>query len=318
MKVIVIGASGHIGTYLVPQLVKGGFDVVAITRGKSKTYVSDSAWNYVENVYLDRNNDEDFAEKIAKLNGDVVVDLINFDIEDTKKMVAALKDTNLSHYLFCSSVWAHGRAEFIPEDPNSLKEPLDHYGKDKYASELYLKKEYRENSFPATIIMPGQISGPGWTIMNPQATKDNSVFQKIADGKEIYLPNFGMETLHHVHAYDVAKMFYQAITHRNNALGESFHAVAKESMTLYGYAKALYKYFNQEPKIKFLSWEKFCEYLNNDEYIDDCYHHIARSGHYSIEKAQRLLEYSPKYTTLETVEEAMKSYLDRGVIKLNQ
>ena len=35
MKVVVIGACGHIGSYLVPKLVKGGFKVVAISRGKS-------------------------------------------------------------------------------------------------------------------------------------------------------------------------------------------------------------------------------------------------------------------------------------------
>ena len=35
MKVVVIGACGHIGSYLVPKLVKGGFKVAAISlRGK--------------------------------------------------------------------------------------------------------------------------------------------------------------------------------------------------------------------------------------------------------------------------------------------
>lgn len=34
MKVVVIGACGHIGSYLVPKLVKGGFKVVAISRVK--------------------------------------------------------------------------------------------------------------------------------------------------------------------------------------------------------------------------------------------------------------------------------------------
>lgn len=111
-------------------------------------------------------------------------------------------------------------------------------------------------------------------------------------------------------------MFYQAITHRNQALGESFHAVERESMTLYGYAKAMYRYFNQEPKIKFLSWEKWCKYVNDDELIDHTYYHIARSGEYSIENAQKLLEYSPKYTTLETVEQAVASYIERGIITL--
>ena len=125
MKVVVIGACGHIGSYLVPKLVKGGFKVVAISRGKSKPYINDPAWKMVEQVVLDRNKDEDFAYKVAKMNADIVVDLINFNIEDTKKMVTALKEIKISHYLYCSSIWAHGRAEFLPADPNSLKEPLD-------------------------------------------------------------------------------------------------------------------------------------------------------------------------------------------------
>ena len=108
MKVVVIGACGHIGSYLVPKLVKGGFKVVAISRGKSKPYINDPAWKMVEQVVLDRNKDEDFAYKVAKMNADIVVDLINFNIEDTKKMVTALKEIKIFHYLYCSSIWAHG------------------------------------------------------------------------------------------------------------------------------------------------------------------------------------------------------------------
>lgn len=315
MRIIVIGACGHIGSYLVPRLVKKGNEVIVISRGQSKPYVNDSAWERVQFTYLDRNHDDRFAEKIASMDPDVVVDLINFNIKDTESMVAALRETKLSHYLFCSSIWAHGRAEFIPADPNCLKEALDDYGSDKFKSECYLKKQYRENGFPATIIMPGQISGPGWTIINPQGNTDFGVFQSIANGEEIFLPNFGMETLHHVHADDVAQMFCNAITHRNAALGQSFHAVAAESMTLYGYALAMYKYFNQEPDIKFLSWEKWCEHVGKDDLIDHTYYHIARSGHFSIENATKLLDYVPKYTILETVEAAVESYLQRGVIK---
>lgn len=318
MKVIVIGGCGHIGSYLVPKLVKGGYKVTVISRGKSKPYFNDSVWNNVESVALDRTKDKNFAYKIAKMHPDIVVDLINFTLEDTKSMVDALKDTNISHYLFCSSIWAHGISEILPSNPNCLKEPLDEYGLNKYECELYLKDEYRKNNFPTTIIMPGQISGPGWNIINPLANNNIDIFQKIADGEEICLPNFGMETLHHVHAEDVAQVFYQAIIHRNQALGESFHEVAKESMTLYGYAKAMYNYFNREPKIKLLSWEKWCEYMGNEEDIDKTYYHIIRSGHYSIENAQRLINYIPKYTTLETVEQGVKSYIERGIIKINK
>ena len=65
-----------------------------------------------------------------------------------------------------------------------------------------------------------------------------------------------MEILHHVRGYDVAQVFFQAITHRNASLGEAFDAEAVKSITLYGYAKHLYDFFGHEPKIKFLAWKR--------------------------------------------------------------
>ncbi len=317
MKVVVTGACGHIGTFLIPMLVKYGFEVVTVTRGISKPYVNDISFEKVQKVYLDREKELDFANKIAKLEPDIVVDLINFHIEDTQKMVEALKNTKLSHYLFCSSIWAHGRVEILPADPNSVtKQPLDDYGINKFKSEMYLKEQYRQNGFPSTVIMPGQISGGGWVIINPWGNTNTEVFEKIARGEEICLPNLGMETLHHVHGYDVAQMFFKAIIHREQALGQSFHAVAEESLTLYGYAKIMYEFFNKEPKIRFLDWEKWCEYEGNKDEIEHTYYHIARSGSYSTDNAKRLIDYRPKYTTREVVEEAVQSYIDRGVIKV--
>ena len=105
MKVIVTGGCGHIGTYLVPMLVREGYEVVSITRGQSKPYEDDPAWQRVERVMLDRSREPDFADKIVKMNPDIVVDLINFDVKDTKAMAEALKDSSCSHYLFCSSCW---------------------------------------------------------------------------------------------------------------------------------------------------------------------------------------------------------------------
>ena len=34
MRVVVIGGSGHIGTFLVPRLVRAGHDVLTISRGQ--------------------------------------------------------------------------------------------------------------------------------------------------------------------------------------------------------------------------------------------------------------------------------------------
>ena len=317
MKAIVIGAAGHIGTYLIPMLIKAGFETTAITRTMTQPYEHDPLWGQAQRILLDRSKDTGFTEKLKAMDPDVIVDLVNFNIEDTRKIVKEFCGTRLSHYLYCSSCWAHGMAETLPFDANDPnKSPLDDYGKDKFASELYLKEQYRTNSFPATVIMPGQISGPGWTIINPWGNTSMKVFQDIADDKEIYLPNFGMEIIHHVHGYDVAQVFFKAITHRDVALGETFDAEAEQSITLYGYAKYLYEYFGHEPKIKFLGWNEWCKYEGNPEECEHTYYHIARSGTFNIEKEKRLLGYEPKFTNIETIDLAVKSYIDRGLISL--
>ncbi|MDZ7835291.1 MAG: NAD-dependent epimerase/dehydratase family protein [Alkalibacterium sp.] len=265
MKVVVIGGSGHIGTYLVPKLVREDHQVIMVSRGKSEPYIKDWTWEKAEQVTLDRSSDLDFSSKIAEMNADVVIDLICFKLDEVKETVATLKETDLSHYLYCSTIWTHGRTETIPVDPNGEKHPLDEYGRQKYASEKYLKQEYRVNGFPATMISPGQICGPGWSIISPLGYGDDSVFQTIADGEEIKLPNLGMETLHPVHAEDVAQMFVDAMNHRTQALGENFYAVSEDSLTLYGYAMAMYRFFGQEPKISFLSWDKWCHHMADEK-----------------------------------------------------
>ena len=315
MKTIVIGGSGHIGTYLVPMLINSGHKVINITRGKSKPYVDNPAWTKVENIIMDRDTEKDFAQKVSNLNPDIVIDLINFRIQDTQDMVRELQKTKVQHYLFCSSIWAHGRACYLPLDPNDPnKEPLDEYGKNKFQSELYLKEQYQKNGFPATIIMPGQICGPGWTIINPWGNTTEKAFQMISNGEKIFLPNLGMETLHHIHAEDVAQMFFLATTHREKSLGQSFHAVSASSITLFGYAKLMFEFFGKEAKIDFLPWKEWCEYVGDQKECDLTYYHIARSGYFSIQNAEELLEYKPKHTNVETIKIAVQSYIDRGLI----
>ena len=318
MKAVVIGGSGHIGTYLIPKLVWAGYSVVNVSRGISKPYALDLTWNEVENVTLDRTGEApgDFERKIAALRADIVVDLINFDVESTRGMAGALAGTNLSHYLFCSSIWVHGTATVLPAPEDLPRHPLCAYGKAKAECEAYLHHLFRTNGFPETCILPGHISGPGWNIINPTGNIDPGIFQRIADGAEIMLPNLGMETLNHVHADDVAQAFINAIRHRGQALGESFHAVSEQSITLLGYANAMYRWFGKEPKVSFLPWDAWRKYTDDEELSDSTYFHIARSGYYSIEKGKRLIEYYPRHTVLETILESVASMAERKIITL--
>ncbi len=319
MKAVIIGGCGHIGTYLVPKLVKAGYKVVNVSRGNSKPYKEDSTWKEVEHIIIDREAEDKngtFGRKIAELNADIVIDLITFKAESTYQIVEALKGTNISQYLFCSSIWAHGHATVVPAPEDLPRFPLEDYGINKAKSEAYLHEQYRKYHFPETVVMPGHITGAGWNCINPTGNLDPMVFQKIGRGEEIVIPNMGMETVHHVHADDVAQVFMNSITFRGQALGESFHAVAPHAMTLLGFAEAMFDWFGTERRISFLPWKEWCEYTNVQSFINSTYSHVAHSDNYSIEKGRRLINYNPRFTILQAVQESVTSMLERGVITL--
>ena len=64
MKALIIGAAGHIGTYLIPMLVNAGYDTVAITRTMTPPYEDAPAWHTVIRELLDRENTPDFIHKL--------------------------------------------------------------------------------------------------------------------------------------------------------------------------------------------------------------------------------------------------------------
>ena len=73
MKCIVIGGTGHIGTYLIPRLVDLGADVTVVSRQQREPYQPNGAWKKVKQVSLDREaleKQNTFGEKICELNPD--------------------------------------------------------------------------------------------------------------------------------------------------------------------------------------------------------------------------------------------------------
>ena len=309
MKVIIIGGTGHVGTYLVPRLVMAGHEVVSVSRQKRAPYHNHPAWGSVKQVTIDReeaDKTDSLGRRILSFSPDVVIDMICFTPDSAAKIVRALKG-RIQHFLHCGTIWVHGCSEQVPTVETMPRRPFGDYGINKAAIEAYLLSEYRQSGFPVTILHPGHIVGPGWAPVNPAGHFNPEIFRMLSEGKELMLPNLGMETVHHVHADDVAQAFMKAIDNRNRALGESFHIVSEQALTLRGYATAMASWFGQTPDLHFLPWDKWKE-TATDEEAAATWDHIAHSPNCSIEKAMRLINYYPRYTSLQAVQEAL-SYL---------
>jgi nucleoside-diphosphate-sugar epimerase len=306
MKVVMIGGTGHVGTYLVPRLVNQGHEVVSVSRQQREPYQTHAAWKSVRQIEIDRHEAEklaSFGEQILALKPEIVIDMICFTLESAKMLVEALRG-NVSHFLHCGTIWVHGPSEQVPTDESQPRTPFGEYGIQKAAIESYLLREARQKGFPATILHPGHIVGPGWIPLNPAGNFNPVVFRKLAQGDELYLPNLGMETVHHVHADDVAQAFIQAIDHWQNAVGESFHVVSPKAVTLRGYATAIAKWFGQEPNCKYLPWDEWQKTVRKED-AKATWDHIAHSPNCGIRKAQEWLNYQPRYGSLQAVQEAL-------------
>jgi nucleoside-diphosphate-sugar epimerase len=200
----------------------------------------------------------------------------------------------------------------VPTTEEAPREPFGDYGCRKAAIEAYLLQEARDAGFPATVLHPGHLVGPGWTPLNPAGNFNPQVFADLAAGNEVLLPNLGMETVHHVHADDVAGAFVQAVERRSAALGESFHVVSRSALTLRGYAERMSEWFGRKATLRYLPWEEFRR-ASAEKDAAATWDHIAHSPNCSIEKARRMLGYEPGYSSLEAVQESVSWLMEQGL-----
>ena len=315
MRVVVIGGSGHVGTFLVPRLVEAGHDVVCVSRGESEPYQPHAAWQSVERVSLDREAEEaagTFGEKVRDLDPDVVVDMICFHKDSARQLIEALRG-KVQHFLHCGTIWVHGHSTRVPATEDLPRHPFGEYGIGKAEIEAYLLDEARRNGFPATILHPGHIVGPGWAPLNPAGNFNTQVFETLARDGELSLPNLGMETVHHVHADDVAQAFMRALSNWGGSVGESFHVVSPQALTLRGYAEAVAGWFGQKARLNFLPWDEWRSGVSEED-TAGTWDHIAHSPNCSNEKAGRLLGYQPRYGSLQAVRESLGWLIEHGVV----
>ncbi len=70
----------------------------------------------------------------------------------------------------------------MPTLEETPKRPFGEYGTQKAAIESYLLAEARTKAFPATLIHPGHIVGPGWGAAQSGGPFNLAAFSTLAQG----------------------------------------------------------------------------------------------------------------------------------------
>ena len=314
-RIVVIGATGHVGTYLVPRLVRAGHEVVALSRGEREPYVPAPEWRAVERVTADREAEDAagaFGERIAALAPDAVVDMVCFTPESAGQLLDALRPAR-PLLLHCGSIWVHGPVARVPVTEDEPRTAYGEYGTGKAAIEALLHRETVGGGVPSVVLHPGHISGP-WPSITPAGNLDLDVWRRLAAGEPLALPGLGLGVLHHVHADDVAQAFERALT-RPAAIGSSFHVVSEQAMTLRGLAAGVAGWFGREPVLEFVEWAEF-ERRVGAGHAEATREHVARSIAASIDRAREVLGYRPRFSSLDALHESLRWLADNGHVDL--
>lgn len=342
MKVVVIGATGHIGSYLVPELVRLGHRVVAVARGRTLPYTPHmrryqevrskkgtelrpasqgdidepeyaEIWKEVEFVQADRCAMGDaFGRQIAQTQADVVCDLICYQQEQARQLIEPCEG-NVGQIISIGSVWVITQNFYLPVDERHPRNPKDAYGSGKVEAEAFLLRACRERKICATVIHPGHIVGRGWIPLNPLGNFNIDVFRKIASGERILLPDGGVRTVHHVHAFDVARLIEACIEAPTITNGEAFFSVCARALTQFGYAMEMYRYFGTTAKFDFIEMHRFFDSLSEVDRLQSA-EHLLRSPCASMEKARTLLGFEPKFSAMEAVCDALDFLREVGYL----
>ena len=315
-RVVVIGATGHVGTYLIPRLVRAGHEVVAVSRGTRAPYHEAPEWRSVERVTADRDAEDaagTFGPRIAGLRPDAVIDLICFTAESARRLVDALRPAR-PLLLHCGTIWVHGRALRVPVTEDEPRTAYGEYGTGKAEIEELLHRETIAGGVPSVVLHPGHISGPGWPVITPAGNLDADVWRRLATGQPLALPQLGLGVLNHVHADDVAQAFELALS-RPAAIGSSFHVVAEQAMTCRGLAAGVAGWFGREPVLDLVDWPEF-EKRVGAEHAGASREHLERSIAADIMRARTVLGYAPRYTSLQAMRESVQWLADRDQLDL--
>jgi nucleoside-diphosphate-sugar epimerase len=314
-RIVVIGATGHVGTYLVPRLVRAGHEVVALSRGEREPYVAAPEWRHIQRVQADREAEDAagvFGERIAALAPDAVVDMLCFTPESAQQLVDALRPTRplLAH---CGTIWVHGPAARVPLTEDEPRTAYGEYGTGKAAIEALLQRESIAGGVPSVVLHPGHISGP-WPSITPAGNLDLDVWRRLATGEPLPLPELGLGVLHHVHGDDVAQAFERALT-RPTVIGSSFHVASEQAMTLRGLAAGVAAWFGRQAVIDLVDWREF-ERRVGAEHAGVTREHVGRGIAASIDRAREVLGYRPRFSALDALRESLRWLAANGDVDL--
>ena len=337
MKILVTGASGFIGSFIVEEALRQGLDTwAAVRRSSSRAYLQDARINFIE---LDFDDEEQLKQQLGGHQFDYVVhaagvtkclkkeDFFRVNTEGTKHLVNALRAVNmpLRRFVYISSLSVFGaiREQQPYEEIRETDTPRPNtaYGRSKLLAEEWLDalnerlSTEHETLFPFVVLRPTGVYGP--------REKDYFIMAKSIKQHSDFAVGYKRQDITFVYVQDVVQAVFLAL--EKGQTGRKFFLSDGQVYQSATFSNLLHEALGRPWWIRITApvWVLrvvtfFGEYigrltgkvtaLNNDKY------NILRQRNWrcDITPACRELGYKPEYDLKRGVGLAVKWYQENG------
>ncbi|MBP3728112.1 MAG: SDR family oxidoreductase [Pseudobutyrivibrio sp.] len=262
-KVLVTGSDGFIGSHLVEELVKKGYEVRAFVY-----YNSFNNWGWLDTLPKDiMDHVEVFAGDVRDPNGvresmkgvDAVFHLaaliaipfsyhspdayVDTNIKGTLNVLQAARDQGI-RVLVTSTSEVYGTAQYVPIDEKHPYQGQSPYSATKIGADRLAESFYRSFDLPVTIVRPFNTFGPR---QSARAVIPTIITQLLAGKEEIKLGSL-TPTRDFNYVKDTAHGFI-AMYESDKTIGQEINIATQKEISIGQLAEELIRQINPNAKI---------------------------------------------------------------------
>lgn len=264
MKVLVTGADGFIGSHLVEELVKKGYEVRAFVY-----YNSFNTWGWLdtlpgsvmEHVEIFQGDIRDpNGVRVAMQQAEAVFHLaaliaipfsyhspdtyVDTNIKGTLNVLQAARELGTRRVLITSTSEVYGTAQYVPIDEKHPFQGQSPYSATKIGADRLAESFYRSFNLPVTIVRPFNTYGPR---QSARAVIPTVITQLLAGKTEIKLGSL-TPTRDFNYVKDTANGFI-SIFESDQTIGEEINIATQKEISIGTLAEELIRQINPDAHI---------------------------------------------------------------------
>jgi len=322
-RYIITGGAGFLGINLVRYLLERGHDVTSLDIADFDYPERDQ----ITEIHGDIRNRSDVDKAMEGV--DIIIhtaaalplyspeDIYSTDIDGTTTVLESAKDHQVKRFIHISSTAVYGIPDHHPLYENDKLDGVGPYGESKVKAEE-ICASYREHGLCVPIIRPKSFIGPerlGVFALLYDWAKDGKNFPVLGNGNNLYQL---------LDVEDLCDAIYLCATLEKDVVDDVFNIGAKEFKTFREDYQSVLDYAGFGKKIIGLPaapaiWTlRILETLGISPLYKWVYETANKDSFVSIEKAEEVLGYKPKYSNQEALIRNYQWYIDNLHVFENQ